>query len=96
MVAVLIVVAVVVLGVGFYLTRGAGGPGLLSAEGRAVDSRSRASPLGDPIVPTGGDQDQSDFGGRCVGGRKAERCVIAFRHARLARRYVHWVSGARR
>jgi hypothetical protein len=50
MVAVLVIVGiVVVLGLGFYLTRGARGPGTLDAEGRAVDAESRAGPLGEPM-----------------------------------------------
>jgi len=50
MVAVLVVVGVVVvLGLGFYFTRGAGGPPPLDGEGRLIDAESRAGPLGKPM-----------------------------------------------
>jgi hypothetical protein len=61
MVDLLIAIGIVVaLVVGFYLTRGAAGPPPLSGEGRAVDTASRAGPLGEPIPRAGDEADRSD------------------------------------
>jgi hypothetical protein len=49
-IAVLVIVAVVVvLGLGFYFTRGARGPAPFDAEGRMVDAGAHAGPLGKPM-----------------------------------------------
>jgi hypothetical protein len=57
----LIVIGIVAaLALGFYLTRGAGGPPPLSGEGMAVDTASRAGPLGDPIPQAGDEADRTD------------------------------------
>lgn len=60
MIAVLVVVAVVVvLGLGFYFTRGARGPAPFDAEGRMVDSSSHAGPLGKPMpFPEGAPEEE--------------------------------------
>jgi hypothetical protein len=50
MVGILVVVGVVVvLALGFYFTRGTGGPPPLSAEGRSIDAELSAGPLGEPM-----------------------------------------------
>jgi hypothetical protein len=62
MVDLLIAVGVVVLlGLGFYFTRGAGGPPPLDAEGREVDTVSHVSLRGKPRDWNGEDAERPDL-----------------------------------
>lgn len=47
--AIVLVGIVLVVVVGFWWTRGAGGPGPMDAEGRRLDSEARYTPMGERI-----------------------------------------------
>ena len=47
--AIIFIAIVLVLAAGFWLTRGARGPGPLDAEGRDVDTMAHISPMGEPM-----------------------------------------------
>ncbi|HEY5316827.1 MAG TPA: hypothetical protein VIJ20_02530 [Solirubrobacteraceae bacterium] len=50
MIGTIIIIAIVLVVIaGFWLTRGAGGPGPLDAEARRVDTEARVSPMGEPM-----------------------------------------------
>ena len=70
MIAVLVIVAVVVvLGLGFYFTRGARGPAPFDAEGRMVDTRAHAGPLGEAMpFPEGEPEHEPSVGDLDVAG----------------------------
>jgi hypothetical protein len=47
--AIVLIGIILVVAAGFWLTRGAGGPPPLDAEGRNVDTTAHISPLGEPM-----------------------------------------------
>jgi hypothetical protein len=58
MVGVLVVIGIVaLLALGFYLTRGAGGPAPFDAEGRAADARTGVPPVREPNLRVGDELD---------------------------------------